>query len=328
MNDLYGRIMPASKKQLNEKTKEIKNQAKQIEGHIENQCAHIKNQINDFEKNVKDIHEEISICQDSINKRLDEKTKALEKRIDRIEVCMDELQKAIHVLDVRGRAILRASNEAVWSDVFHDAILESSWLNKKTFFPGRWAAGYPFLYALYRSLEEFHPKDILELGLGQTTRMIGQYAEYEKKCHHIVVEHDQEWIDTFKQGFLLSTNTEIIKLNIDKNSFYDTEPTTIYVDFAEKLQGRKFDLISIDAPFGGDSLVYARMDILGILPECLKPDFVIFVDDYNRHGEQHMVEKLKGVLEENCIPYRTGIYKGNKETYMITSESLKFLCTM
>ena len=70
------------------------------------------------------------------------------------------------------------------------------------------------------------------------------------------------------------------------------------------------------------------MDILSIMPDCLNDDFVILLDDYNRQGEKKMIEKLKKILEENNIEYVTGLYWGNKDTYMIASSSLKFLCTM
>ena len=39
------------------------------------------------------------------------------------------------------------------------------------------------------------------------------------------------------------------------------------------------------------------MDILELLPGCLKEDFVILLDDYNRPAERNMIEKLKGILK-------------------------------
>ena len=137
-----------------------------------------------------------------------------------------------------------------------------------------------------------------------------------------------DWIDIFKKDFCLAGNSEIVRLDIEKKSFEGTEPTTVYVDFAARFRNRKFDLISIDAPFGGNTLTYSRMDILELLPGCLKEDFVILLDDYNRPAERNMIEKLKGILKDNGISFHTGVYRGNKDTFIVSSENLRFLCTM
>lgn len=324
MGDLYGKVMPASKKQINDKTEYIKRQTDKLEKKIEN----IKSEVSETKKQL------IQQQEDCFNKT-EWKINELQKHVNDIESSvhslnnsLNKLSNSVHLMDLQEKKIFRSTSESVWAHIFHDTIEGSEWLKNKTFYPGRWAAGYPFLYALYRSLNDFRPKSVLELGLGQTTRMIGQYAAYQKECSHIVTEHDGEWIDIFKKGFELSSSTEILKLDIEKKSYYETEPATAYVNFVEKLKGKKFDLISIDAPFGGDHLEYSRMDILQLVPECLNKDFVIFLDDYNRKGEQNMIKKLEEILEANHIAYTIGKYCGNKDTFMVASENLKFLCTM
>lgn len=358
MGDLYGRIMPSSKKQLNDKAESIKKETlrvadrlKKIEPRVESICIEteaLKKQGNDilefqqkesevvFDKFVAvsdkftDLTKTLS-CIVSEIKKLEERISSIDKKLEKLgnlDTKIGKLSNDLKTLDKQERAILRASNEDVWASVFHDAVAESPWLKKRTFYPGRWAAGYQLLYVLYRTLNDFHPTSILELGLGQTTRVIAQYAAYASECHHIVVEHDREWIDIFNKEFELSDNSEIVRLDIDKKVFNDTAPTTVYVGFGEKFKGQKFDLISIDAPFGGNELTYSRMDTLQLLPDCLKEDFVILLDDYNREAERNMIELVKKVLTEHDIKFNTGVYRGNKDTFMITSESLRFLCTM
>ena len=46
----------------------------------------------------------------------------------------------------------------------------------KSFSPGRWAVGYPYLYVLYRALDEVQTAADPRTGPGQSTRMIAQYA--------------------------------------------------------------------------------------------------------------------------------------------------------
>lgn len=361
--ELYSRIMPSSKKQINDKISEIDKTLNkstqailQCVNNLERIQKSTEEKVNEnisLEKKLREeIHVEIEtqfikilkdelvqseekmscVLEDAENKIVQRVLESAEiKSINREVTSLHEeinfLKRQLHLMDLQEKKIHRATNESVWAEVFHDAIVDSSWLKKKTFYPGRWAAGYPFLYALYRCLNEMRPNSILELGLGQTTRVIGQYAE-ANQCEHIVTEHDAEWIKLFKKEFTLSHNTDIMQLNIKKEIYAGEYEVTVYDNFAEAMQGKKFDLISIDAPFGGATLEYSRVDILQILPQCLNPSFVILLDDYDRKGEKHMIEQLKHILEENNIAYEIGLYWGNKDLLMIASADMKFLCTM
>ncbi len=267
---------------------------------------------------------------------LTEQVSELKQIVEHMDALQKEQQEQIQMLLKNAKEIMRLSNDAsrnsgeiVWAEVFNSTIARSDWLENKKFSPGRWAAGYPFLYALYRTLDEFRPHSILELGLGQTTNMISQYAAKNKSISHTVVEHDEKWIDFYKQANHLPDNIRIQLLPLTDKSVYknDTE-VYAYEGFEEALKGKKFDLISIDGPFGGYAKIYARVDILRVLPSCLEDSFVIFMDDSNRPGEKQTIKEMLAVLEKNNIKYSTGEYKGNKFTYIITSEDLKFLCTL
>jgi len=83
---------------------------------------------------------------------------------------------------------IRFTREILWANIFHDSIFESEWLIHKNFAPGRWAVGYQFLFVLYSVLSKAEPKSILELGLGQSTHMITQYAAANPDVQHIVTE--------------------------------------------------------------------------------------------------------------------------------------------
>ena len=75
--------------------------------------------------------------------------------------------------------------------------------------------GYQYLYAVYRILNTVKPKKILELGLGQSTKLLSQYAKTNKEVKHIVVEHDQEWIDFYKKENEVAENMEILNWNVN-----------------------------------------------------------------------------------------------------------------
>ena len=220
------------------------------------------------------------------------------------------------------------SDEILWAEIFHDVASNSTWLHDKAFSAGRWAVGYQYLYAVYRILDEVKPKSILELGLGQSTRLLGQYASANRDVLHMVVEHDPSWIEFFQKDFSLGDNTTIVQLERDYIKFCEDEKVLVFKDFYETFNGQKYDFISIDAPFGGDAIVYARVDILNILPECLAESFIIVVDDYERHGEKNMVAILETILKENNIAFKKGVYSGQKDCVVICSEDLNFVRSM
>ncbi len=220
------------------------------------------------------------------------------------------------------------TTEALWAEIFNNTITNSQWLVNKTFSPGRWAVGYPYLYVMYRVLNEARPKRILELGLGQSTKMIGQYAEAYADVEHIVVEHDPEWIKFFENDFQLSSHSQIVQLGREMVAYKEAEAVRVFKGFNEQFAGQKFDFISIDAPLGGDMKQYARIDVLTMLPLCLSNDFVIMIDDCERVGEANTLAEMEKTLQENDVSYKCGRYSGKKDCVLICAAHLGFLSSM
>jgi len=270
---------------------------------------------------ISHLKKEISLLNTQINQLVDSQNEQL--------VLLNQLLKTVNDVKKNAKEASGNSAENIWANVFNSTISRTTWLEDKKFSPGRWAAGYAFLYALYRTLDEFRPHSILELGLGQTTKMISQYAAVDKSISHTVVEHDENWVNFYKKSNPLSSNTNIFMLPMTTKGIYkeDTE-VYAYEGFKEKFSGKKYDLISIDAPFGGYAKIYARVDIISILPDCLADSFVIFIDDSNRKGEQKTIMEIKDILKSNNIDFCEGEYKGQKYTKIITSEDIGFLCSM
>ncbi|GHU58977.1 hypothetical protein FACS1894133_4760 [Clostridia bacterium] len=212
----------------------------------------------------------------------------------------------------------------MWANIFRDTITDSAWLNNKAFSPGRWAVGYPFLYVLYRVLNEIRPKSVLELGVGQSTRVTAQYANAFGDVSHTAVDHDPVWLDFFAKSCDFVTNTNLTTLKLIKPDCY------AYDDFGSVALGRKFDLILIDAPFGHSASAGAavRTDILPFVPDCLAENFVIIVDDFERAGEQAMFGKLMAKLDGAGVAHTESLYQGSKDTVLMTTPGQAFLCTM
>ena len=112
----------------------------------------------------------------------------------------------------------RNVNELIWANVFHDAINGCDWIDKENFSinPGRWAVGYNYFYVVFRILNECKPKNILETGLGQSSRLIGQYVKTHKACHHDIVEHDADFVKVSRENFEFSPASNFNIVSITK----------------------------------------------------------------------------------------------------------------
>ena len=225
--------------------------------------------------------------------------------------------------------IRKFAEDSAWASVFNSTIAGSAWLRDAAFSPGRWAVGYPFLYVLYRVLNDGKPRSILETGLGQSTRMIAQYAAAHAGTAHTVVEHDAAWIRFFGESFALPPSSQVAHLPLTKTWRYGEDAEIVaYEGFGERFRGRKFDLISLDGPFGFMAKTYARADILPLIPECLAESFVILIDDFERKGERAMVAELTRILRERGVAFCEATYSGIKQMRIVVSPDKKFLCSL
>lgn len=248
---------------------------------------------------------------------------------------IEELLNKVNLIDQKLNVInqkidynKRNSNEIIYAHIFKSTISNSEWLNDKNLSPRGAAIGYSGLYCMYRILNDIKPKKILELGLGQSTKIIQQFVDCNEGTKHIVVENDQDWIDFFSDSTNLSKSTEIMKLHYKFANYKNVPNVRMYADFQKNLQDKKFDFIFIDAPLGIDMPIICRVDILGILPNSLEESFVILVDDYDRKTEQRMVEELISKLKQNNINFCKGVYSGAKDVCVICSIDYKFLTTL
>lgn len=248
------------------------------------------------------------------------------KQLAEIAPVLAEMRR--HLLAMKGEedSRRRLLAEISWGQVFNSAIADSAWLKDRSFSPGRWAVGYPGLYLLYRILNDVRPRRILELGLGESTKMMAQYAAARADAIHAVVEHDERWLALFKERVAAFTGrTEIVRLDMVTKTYRDDSEVIVYDRFAEAMAGRKFDFVLIDGPIGGEAKTYARTDIVDLLPEILADSFALVMDDYGRKGEQNTAMLIRARLQERNIPFCEAIYSGMKDVWLICSADLGFL---
>ena len=287
------KIIPASWKKVEEESERCKNEI----------LAEIERLNKKVEKQEKTISELREVAEKTL-----EIQKCTQKKYSDLNEQIEELQEKNEMLKIGLDKEIGISKEAVWAEIFNNTINSSEWLKKKKFSPGRWALGYPALYALYRILDEFRPQNILELGLGQSSVMTIQYVKTSSQINHTIVEHDKSWIDFFKKSHEMNENSHIIQIELKNN--------------------KTFDLILIDAPIGGDMKVYSRIDVLSLIPEYLGNQFVIILDDVNRMQEKRTIREIDNKLKESGIQAKHEIYSGEKETCVWASENWDFLLSM
>lgn len=222
-------------------------------------------------------------------------------------------------------SLSRKEDELLKAFIFNNTIADSEWLKSKSFSPGGWAVDYGFLYTLYRVLNDMQPKNILEFGLGQSSKLIHQYSNFYKNVRAVTCEHDSEWINFFQSGRRGDYLINIKKFDLEEIT-YKGENTLSYRDVSTVFGSEKFDLIVVDAPFGSPR--YSRSQILDFAKNNLADSFCIIIDDYDRVGEQETAKELMNILDSKSVKYESNIYSGSKQHFLICDEKLKFLTSM
>lgn len=222
-------------------------------------------------------------------------------------------------------ALSRKEEEILKASIFNNTIVDSAWLKYKSFSPGGWAVDYSFLYTLYRVLNDVQPKSILEFGLGQSSKLIHQYAGFYDDVNALTCEHDLEWINFFKNSMVGEYDIAIQRVELEEILYKGVKTLTIK-DINSISNGKKYDLIVMDAPFGSSR--YSRSQILDLVQNNLSDRFCIIIDDYERLGEQETAKELISVLDGKGIQYLSTIYSASKKHFLICNEQLKFLITM
>ena len=215
-------------------------------------------------------------------------------------------------------------SEILWSQRYYHSILDSEWLLKKSISASGAAANYSFLYILFRILNDFKPTSILEIGLGQTTKLTTQYiCNHNANAFLYVVEDDESWLNHYKKHNHTPSDHIILLHKKLHDLSIKNHVTQYYQNLEHDLKDKKFDLILSDGPMGNSH--YSRGGIINIIPNCIAQEFIIIFDDYDRQGEKETIELVIQKLNENRIPFKSTVYRGIKHQYLIYSPSFSML---
>ena len=254
-------------------------------------------------------------------------TQEARKDIYNISNRIDDISSRIGDIEKKINCIYKNSNELVFRNRFIESSKNSDWLCIPLSLSA-FSIGYDFAYILFMILDQIKPSSILELGLGQSTKIVNEYMKHKDSgLEHHIVEHNKKWIDFFSDNISLSNKSTIHCLN---NELIDFKGANInsYKGFKKEFKGKKFDLILVDGPNGNEEK-YSRIDILNILPDCLEKSFVILIDDINRIGETNTSIEVEKILMKNNIEFVSGRgFVGITDVYICTSTDLGFLLTI
>ena len=219
--------------------------------------------------------------------------------------------------------IFKYYQELNFADLLHDSIINNKWLKDKNFSLYGWAANYSFIYTLFRILDNVMPISILEMGMGQTSKLTSQYITHSNPSASLdIIESDKNWIDIYSKHLAISNNVKINQCDleifqVDEASCYK------YKNLDKIVKNKKYDLIIVDGPRG--SLRQSRQNIVDLITTNLAEDFVIIFDDAERNGEKETIEKTKEKLKNLGIDFGVQQRFSLKAQLIMYSKSRSFV---
>lgn len=165
------------------------------------------------------------------------------------------------------------------------------------------------------------PSKVIELGLGQSSKMIHQYASYYQKAA-ITLEHDKDWVDFFQKDKQGNYHVNIKLMDLEMINYKETETRT-YAGIDYYCVGNKYDLIVVDGPFGSEH--YSRPQIINLAKDNFAKTFCVIIDDTDGIGEKENLSELFTELESRKIECCHRTYKSIKSFTVVCSKDLRFL---
>lgn len=275
-----------------------------------------------IKNNKESCHKIITIC--GLQIKLKSKKLTRKKQFRDQQAQFDNLKKITLEQNENLNQIKLLERENFYANVLRDCTYNSNWLIDKAFTLTGGAANYSLIFTLFKILEDIEPSNILEFGLGQTSKVTTQYViNKNPQADLTIIEHDQDWINIFSKKLALNEKIRICQKDLINAVINDTEIDK-YAPLDDIIGNKKFNLIIIDGPFGYDR-IYPRTNILDLIPNNLADNYIIVLDDVERTGEQNTAKLIFEKLEQNNIEYIKSYKQGLKRQLLITSPNYKFI---
>ena len=149
-----------------------------------------------------------------------------------------------------------------------------------------------YLLTIINMLKIYSVRNILDFGSGRTSIMFKKYCPW---ANLFCIESDEQYykllLDECPE---LTGNLFLVdEIRNESVSYYNQEQLNSII------KDTKFDLISIDGPIGY-GVKNPRQNILALIDQKqLNEEFLIYIHDTNRQGEQQLIIDIKNKLNKN-----------------------------
>jgi hypothetical protein len=170
------------------------------------------------------------------------------------------------------------------------------------FYPVAGAANYGLLYLLVRFAKEFPIKEILELGAGETTRLLNALTKSGALSATVVsLEHNSDWATRIGGSVRHEiVGTRLIERSIDGVGF-------LGYDFSAVNLPSNVELLIVDGPPAStEENSFARLGAVDLVETLNAEAFIIVLDDTERKGEMLLVDKMEAALGRRGLTFSRG----------------------
>ena len=236
---------------------------------------------------------------------------------------------AVQLLTLTILARLRAKVNDVHYAVSLEPALQRAGYVVKDFFTDEAAANPSLQLEHVKILALCAPRSILELGSGQTTKVLSSYVRNHPSAYALTLEQDADWFNRVRPQVVHHyRHAPLAAARFTCSGSGQRIETSWYADVPE-LASRKFDYVLVDGPDPGtrgtEHIDLARSGILQHMPSILADSFVVLFDDAERYGEHMTVDALAHILDAREIPYVRFLIHGVKTQAVVCSPDRAFL---
>jgi predicted O-methyltransferase YrrM len=174
-------------------------------------------------------------------------------------------------------------------------IAERGWRIRDFFLDG--ASADASLCLLVAKVLSLRPRRILELGSGQTTKLVWNYCRDEPGAEAVSLEHNAAWSRVLDQYLRPAIPNHVVRVApLERRTWSGPRGKEVTSEwYGVNDLGDGYDVVLIDGPNGSRN--YSRSGIVPQLPKLLAPSFVIIVDDAERYGEIMTLGLIESTLQ-------------------------------
>lgn len=173
------------------------------------------------------------------------------------------------------------------------------------------------------------PGKVLELGSGQTTKILSSYACTMPSAYVLTLEQDESWAQQLRTHVAHDYRHLLLERKDFSCNGTELRLTTIWYQDIPELHSHKFNYILVDGPdpgtLGTSHTHYSRSGILQYMPSIIDVSFIIVFDDAERYGEIMTIRSLKDIFEACGVRYICFSIHGIKTQVVFCSPDYSYL---